>query len=355
MELKFGIVEDINDPSESGRIKVRVYGIHDASLTAVPTKTLPWAQCMVGTFDGSLSGVGKSPTGIQLGQLVVVAFLDPHLKQVPLILGALNGINSEILQKFQGINVPRESSQYGFQQPIDETYLGQPDTNFQARSNPEFINPIHDQRIETQITGIETATGQTWDEPISTMDKVVYPNSKVEQTKSGHLNEIDDTEGNERILLWHKSGSFHEISNEYKLYKVTGDDFEIVKGNKNISVEGNLSITVNGNSEIYTKGNSDIKIDGNAKVEVGGTSDLISGGKVTVEAPEIELGIDSSEPMVMGEKLATWVTSELKVYLDSHVHTGNLGAPTSPPSVPFTEGTAASGGVVYSKKNKTQK
>ena len=343
MDLKFGIVEDINDPQEAGRVRVRVFGVHSEKLAEVPTDLLPWAQCMVSTFDASTGGIGKSPTGIVVGQMVVVTFID-SLMQDPFVLGAVNGINAKNVLEILGSKVTRGNTTYGFQQPIDESYIGKPDTNFQARADE--INPIHQTRLDTQKTGV-TAWNESWDEPASTMNASQYPNSKVQETTSGHLQEFYDTEGNERILLWHKSGTLVEMSNEYKLAKVEGSDYEIVKDNKNISIGGNLNLTV--------VGNTNIQVDGNVEAKVSGTATMDIGGKTEITCPEIELGTDSSEPMVMGDKLADWIANELKVQYDTHTHTGNLGAPTSPPMMPLEPGTAASGGPVYSTQNKTQK
>ena len=77
MNLYFGIVEDVMDPLESGRIKARVFGVHASLKIEMPTDTLPWAQCMQGVYNSSFSGLGESPTGVEIGQLVVVTFLDP--------------------------------------------------------------------------------------------------------------------------------------------------------------------------------------------------------------------------------------------------------------------------------------
>lgn len=78
-------------------------------------------------------------------------------------------------------------------------------------------------------------------------------------------------------------------------------------------------------------------------------------GPVTVNAPEIDIGEPSSlEPIVLGDKLASWITDELTAWLNSHTHTGNQGSPTSAPISPFDEGSGAQGGAVYSTKNRTQ-
>ena len=52
-----GTVEDIFDPEEMGRIKVRMYGIHTDNKTDIPTEVLPWAQVITPITSASLAGV----------------------------------------------------------------------------------------------------------------------------------------------------------------------------------------------------------------------------------------------------------------------------------------------------------
>lgn len=83
----------------------------------------------------------------------------------------------------------------------------------------------------------------------------------------------------------------------------------------------------------------------------------LKGGETHVEvrADKIDIGHpDGLEPVVLGDKLADWLLGTLKAYIDSHTHTGNLGAPTSPPLIPLQLGEAAKGGGVYSDKNRSQ-
>ncbi len=55
-----------------------------------------------------------------------------------------------------------------------------------------------------------------------------------------------------------------------------------------------------------------------------------------IESGNIELGDTSAITIGQAEKIIT-VMNRLITELNSHVHTGNLGSPTSPPTVPFTE------------------
>ena len=90
----------------------------------------------------------------------------------------------------------------------------------------------------------------------------------------------------------------------------------------------------------------------------GGNVVINAHTKVTVNSPLIDLGESAAlEPSVLGDKLAAWIESELKPWLDSHQHpAGNpfTGAAKDAPTAAFSPGTGANGGAVYSTKNKNQ-
>ena len=51
-----GIVEDRNDPSKVGRVRVRCLGYHSENKTALPTADLPWAQPLLPTTQSGIKG-----------------------------------------------------------------------------------------------------------------------------------------------------------------------------------------------------------------------------------------------------------------------------------------------------------
>lgn len=112
-------------------------------------------------------------------------------------------------------------------------------------------------------------------------------------------------------------------------------------------VEKDVTITVNGNVSGAVKGDVTLTVGGNADIDVE--------GDVTFKAPKMQFGEDGAvEPSVLGNQLAGWIEGVLKPWLDAHVHIGNLGIPTGPPTEPFAPGSGAKGGGVYSKVNTNQ-
>ena len=70
-----GVVEDRNDPSELGRVRVRCVGFHTEDKTRIPTEGLPWAHVMHPVTDPSMSGMGHTPSFLVEGSWVVVDVL----------------------------------------------------------------------------------------------------------------------------------------------------------------------------------------------------------------------------------------------------------------------------------------
>lgn len=90
-----GIVEDIEDPEELGRVRVRCYGIHSPYYSDIAIEDLPWASVMMPAYEGGVSGTGRSPNGLMQGAQVIGIFLDGKQSQNPLIIGAVPRIESE--------------------------------------------------------------------------------------------------------------------------------------------------------------------------------------------------------------------------------------------------------------------
>ena len=86
-----GVVEDSDDMTNSGRVRVRAFGIHPAKKGAtgeddVPTDHLPWATVLDGTY-------GLAPIIPAVGEFVFGFFIDGRDAQQPIIMGRLPGMN----------------------------------------------------------------------------------------------------------------------------------------------------------------------------------------------------------------------------------------------------------------------
>lgn len=91
-----GEVEKVDDPSELGRVKVRILGWYTGSKSKeaytkdVPTEILPWATVLLPCDQPQTKAAGTS-TELQPGAWVLGFFLDGEGAQMPCVLGAFRG------------------------------------------------------------------------------------------------------------------------------------------------------------------------------------------------------------------------------------------------------------------------
>ena len=91
MRWWFGIVVNPNDPQMLGRMQVRIYGVHPERVADLESEDLPWAQTLIPTTEGGVSGIGKMGRLLP-GAKVMGMFLDGESSQIPFILGAVHTI-----------------------------------------------------------------------------------------------------------------------------------------------------------------------------------------------------------------------------------------------------------------------
>lgn len=83
-----GIVIDTADPYRVGRVKVRIYGIHNEDKNEVPDAALPWASVTIPSTEGGVSGVGRQMRLLP-GAIVIGVFLDGKNSQQPCVVGSI--------------------------------------------------------------------------------------------------------------------------------------------------------------------------------------------------------------------------------------------------------------------------
>lgn len=150
-------------------------------------------------------------------------------------------------------------------------------------------------------------------EPVSSY-KGEYPYVHTMETESGHIQEFDDTPGQERYRLVHPTGTYEEVSPSGRrtrktvdnLYDITNADGNFlvagdkktnvggseiyynmdnrlhqIDGSNTIFVRGDETKTVEGNGTILVKGNVTIVVEGNADITVKGDATTLVEGNQT--------------------------------------------------------------------------
>lgn len=269
-----GVVEDRQDPAQLGRVRVRAFGLHTENKQAIPTEDLPWATCMHPTTHGINSGVGQSPSFLVEGTWVVGFFLDPELQQ-PVVMGTMPGIPQNLGNIEKGFNDPNErEDEEGVS--VYPREAEQSDVDKLARGE-NTIDKETDQTKDVTIANSE----DTWNEPDSAYN-ATYPYNRVFKTETGHVKEYDDTEGEERIHEYHKSGSFYEIDKDgNRVTRLVKDNYEIVAGDNYVNIKGDVNLTIDSNCNTHIKGNYEVQVDGNKNEVIKGTLSQTVTGNVT--------------------------------------------------------------------------
>lgn len=269
-----GVVEDRNDPLQLGRLRIRVYNVHSMKQSRVTTEDLPWATVMIPVSEANYNKVGKAPVGIQVGTTVIGFFADGEDSNNPIIMGAVAGIPG---QQVDNHDLPPEAREIN---TVNKTQLGpEPASAYRAK----------------------------------------YPYNKVLRTEGGHVVEVDDTPGFERIHIFHKSGTYVEIDETGRyVVKTAGDAFEICAKNKTVFISGSVNVEV--------KGNVNLNIDGTCTGKASSwnlTGDVNITGNVDVKG-----NIKASQQI--SDSLRN-MSSDRAIY-NSHTHSESIGTVTSSPN-----------------------
>ena len=115
-----------------------------------------------------------------------------------------------------------------------------------------------------------------------------YGMADIRETASGHVIELNDTPGGERILFRHKTGAGIEVrpdgtvlvvSTKNKVEVCHGSNEVIVEGEANLTYKGNLNLNVTGDFNVncrdynvHARGSKTEQIDNNSKTSVFGNS-----------------------------------------------------------------------------------
>ena len=233
-----GVIEDDKDPTECNKYRVRLIGLDSEDL---PTDMLPWATVL----NNITRGVGIS-TFYKKGQFVLV-HLFQNLRNQPIIMGSIqeNNNQNEELKVFKDPSgvYPRQD------------YKTKPDTN-------------------------QKAIGEK------------YLKNYVFETETGHYVEIDDSEQDGRIHIYHRTGSLILIDNDGNIsINCVKNQTETIQDNLTINIKsGNTVIDTNsGTTYIHSQGQTDIKCNSDINVDSDANINIKAGGDVNIKGSNINL------------------------------------------------------------------
>ncbi len=175
------------------------------------------------------------------------------------------------------------------------------------------------------------------DTPPETMDSESKNHVRAIHTRSGHKISFDDntsdqaaairivSQGGHSVILDDAGGSGnitvttaggHALILDDEGAKVTVKD----SGGNRICLDANA-----GTLSVDTSGDQNLKSQGNLSIKVTGSATIAATSGITLDSTQVNLGQGAS---------MTLVNEMFITAFNTHVHTGNMGAPTTPPLVP---------------------
>lgn len=320
-----GVVEDRNDPLKLGRCKVRYLGWHTEDKTLLPTETLPWSIPLLSLDNG------KSSVGPKEGDWICGFFRDGIVAQEPVMMGVFPGIPEIEANPTKGFNDPRPDSVLNsstvprnpLSHPIQHddgtgstlTELGkvsrypqnessdpklkyvdgkEPVTNRFERGENTNLNYVKAKKDNVKIgqknvpedsdnpNSSEHNNSQVGSDKESLIDHFTepdtpygskYPYNHAYFSESGHLIEIDDTPGAQRIHIYHRAGTFQEIHpNGLKVEKIVDKEHHIVLKGRYTHIEDDDIEVVDHKKQIVV--NKDSLAGNNYDLTVGENADM---------------------------------------------------------------------------------
>lgn len=166
-----------------------------------------------------------------------------------------------------------------------------------------------------------------------------FPFNQVQETPSGHVIEMDDTPGGERILIKHRKGAGVEVradgtvivaSKQNKIEVTGGDQNTIVEGNGNLIYKGNLNLVVTGDYNVDVGGDYNVNVAGDHKESIEDNyrrtvgknrSSLVRGKENNkVIGERFDIYLDKHSEYVKGDK-KNWIKGSNELVVDVDMFT----------------------------------
>ena len=285
-----GVIENNYDPRLEGRVQVRAFSVH-GTVQQVPTQDLPWATLIYGSYDPN------SPIP-PLNSWVFGFFIDGRDAQQPMVLGLIPTQMTEAVDPDRTGWGVIDSQNHGLlAQGSRSVDYGQPARSRLARGeNIEETYVLAQEAM--RLRDLPSANGApSWEEP-ATAYNAQYPFNRVIETAAGHSIELDDTPGAERIMVYHRSGSYIQIDTRgTSTYRSQSDRYDVTSTNSHVYIGGRSMVTIQGDSYVIVNGNKTEEITGdytqivrgNHMLSVGGQLNLNAGDEIQARGAKIRL------------------------------------------------------------------
>ena len=171
-------------------------------------------------------------------------------------------MTSDIIRKTRGDLMRQNTDGDPYSDPSKvypkREYVNAPTTNLEARGIEQNELYIGGGDIDLDLDLREYPSSQ-------------YPLNQVRRSVSGHVTEIDDTPGRERMLFKHKTGAGVEMrADGTVIVNAINNQIQVTGGDQKVIIEGNGQMVYHGNLKMRVDGDFDLDVGGNMNVNIGG-------------------------------------------------------------------------------------
>ena len=291
MNLLFwiGVVEQSEDLTDGGRVKVRVFGVHDAETDRVDHTDLPWAPVVDGTM-------GTATSIPQEGEWVFGAFMDGRDGQHPIVLGLLPGYHTQMGPQSNGGSYAQNNAstvqKFG-KSALHSSLIGE---GIQSLSGPLIASATNDQLILDSVT----PTPRVFSEPKYQIP-IERSNSTV-ASKDGQNYMVFTNDDTGVIQVTHQSGSVVQIDKEGTIFikgqkgmtqSIHGSRIDYTEGSQIQSIEnGDYMLRVTGpgggNAKLYIRGDLDVEAE-NMTFTSRGDTNFNTKGSFNIRGADVKI------------------------------------------------------------------
>jgi predicted chitinase len=325
------IVEDNQDPTNQGRVRVRCFGIHPSyESELMPTEDLPWAV----PINGAYGGASQIP---RVTDWVFGFFADGRDAQHPFLMGVVPGQN---LMSMTGSGEPTASSYMRPSHESERFYGAPPLRPAQSGEN------LHETQVVlqdgTRRDGVTVARDghpdgireeRGWSEPAVATSSDPAKTTIFSSTYGDSFIEVNGQEGNEFISLSHASGSHVQIdkNGDIKIRALNdlylgaeGHIREYNNARRDVTIEGKYTINALGDCTLEVAGDLNHVVHGDYNLNVGGRAAFSIGlgweatcARATFETVAEHFNIISAEKIKTYSGDTTSIHSGTEMYIDS--------------------------------------
>lgn len=166
------------------------------------------------------------------------------------------------------------------------------------------------------------------------------PTHRVIQSAAGHIVELSDEDGSEKIVIRHGEDSFIALQ----------PDGSVIVSNKNgsnlfLNADGEEATLMSQQGHVLTMTPDALVLvnDGGSVIELKGDKATVLAAKIALSGTSVALGANAAEPTIMGNAF-----SALWNLVQFHVHPTAMGpsGPPTPPIMPLQPGVHLTSSVV---------